>query len=96
LKEEAQHDFNLVVLLRYLPGPNPIFERDQLRMKTEEQGSYKWLIMAAVFLSQSLTFGLTYSVGVLYKDWLRYFDSTASFLSLVGSAPTAMSGLIGR
>ena len=60
-----------------------------------EQGKYKWLVLMVTFLSQAFTYGITYSVGVLYKDWTSYFDSSASFLSLVGSAPTAVSCLCG-
>ena len=59
-------------------------------------GAYKWLILAIGILSQALTFGISFGVGVLYKDWIRYFDSTASFLSLVGSAPSAVACLLGE
>ena len=65
-------------------------------MKQNEQGTYKWLILVTVFVSQGLTYGLTYSVGVLYKDWIRDFDSSASFLSFIGSAATGMSSILGK
>ena len=65
-------------------------------MKKIEQGTYKWLILVTVFVSQGLTFGFTNSVGVLYKDWIRDFDSSASFLSFTGSAVTAVSCVLGK
>ena len=69
--------------------------KNKLVMNAEKE-KYKWLVMATVFFSQALTYGITYSVGVFYKEWTRYFDATASFLSLVGSAPTAISCLLGK
>ena len=51
--------------------------------------------MANGFLRQAITYEMIYSVGVFYKEWLKYFDLTASFLSLVGSAPTSLSSVQG-
>ena len=68
-----------------------------LAMKPKESKvTYRWLILIASALSQVLTFGLSYSVGVFYKDWITYFDSSASFLSLVSSAPTAIACILGK
>jgi len=53
------------------------------------------MVMIVVFITNSLTYGMAYSVGVFYKEWTFYFDASASFLSLVGSAPTAISCLLG-
>ena len=61
-----------------------------------ERWKYKWVILATALQSDGLTFGLVFAVGVLYKDWIRYFDSSASFLSLVGSSPSAVSSIFGN
>ena len=71
-------------------------ETQSENMEKLEKGNYKWLVLVVVLFSQACTFGLSYSAGVLYKDWTVYFDSTASFLSLVGSSPTAIACISGK
>ena len=46
-------------------------------------------------ISECLTYGLLFAVGVIYKEWIAYFDTPASFLSLIGSAPTAVASIAG-
>ena len=57
---------------------------------------YRWIILITATLSQALTYGIVYSVGVLYSDWTRYFNSPASFLSSIAGAPVAVSGVFGK
>ncbi|KAH3853348.1 hypothetical protein DPMN_095870 [Dreissena polymorpha] len=43
------------------------------------------LVVAAAFCIQILAFGTSQSIGIYNIEWLRYFDSGAAAVSLVGS-----------
>ena len=61
-----------------------------------ERWKYKWVIVVLSIISNAITSGQALAVGVLYKDWTAYFDSSASFLSLVGGSPIAVASIFGK
>jgi len=62
----------------------------------EEYSGFRWVVLSMAFFVNMLTWGASYSVGVLYSDWVRYFDAPASYVGFVGGLLTAMSCLAGN
>ncbi|CAK8689485.1 unnamed protein product [Clavelina lepadiformis] len=60
-----------------------------------ETCKYRWIILAGAFVNLALTWGLLYSVGVLYKVWISYFNSPASYVSLAGALPVSIGCITG-
>nr|XP_026693721.1 monocarboxylate transporter 14-like isoform X2 [Ciona intestinalis]XP_026693722.1 monocarboxylate transporter 14-like isoform X2 [Ciona intestinalis] len=55
-----------------------------------EKLNYRWVVLCMVFLSNFLTWGVTYSVGVLYAEWVRYFEAPMGEVAFAGGIPVAV------
>ncbi|XP_078491690.1 monocarboxylate transporter 9-like isoform X2 [Ciona intestinalis] len=55
-----------------------------------EKLNYRWVVLCMVFLSNFLTWGVTYSVGVLYAEWVRYFEAPMGEVAFAGGIPVAI------
>jgi len=60
-----------------------------------EKIKFRWVVLSMTVLVNMFTWGASYSVGVLYSDWVRYFNASSSYVGLVGGLLTAMSCLAG-
>ncbi len=55
-----------------------------------------WIVLAAGFLTQTITFGLSLCFGIYFVTLLEYFDATKSEVAIVGSityGTTCLTGL---
>ncbi|XP_078481010.1 monocarboxylate transporter 14-like [Ciona intestinalis] len=55
-----------------------------------EKLKYRWIVLCMGFLSNFLTWGVTYSVGVLYAEWVRYFEAPMREVAFAGGIPVAV------
>lgn len=64
-------------------------------MVEKDKYNFRWIVLAMACVVNALTWGVTYSVGILYSDWVRYFHASPGYISFIGGLPTAMSCLAG-
>jgi len=46
---------------------------------------FRWVVLFVAFLINFFTYGVSFAVGVLYSDWIRYFSSSSGYVGFVGS-----------
>uniref|UniRef100_H2XMT1 Major facilitator superfamily (MFS) profile domain-containing protein n=1 Tax=Ciona intestinalis TaxID=7719 RepID=H2XMT1_CIOIN len=49
-----------------------------------------WIVLCMGFLSNFLTWGVTFSVGVLYAEWVSYFGAPMGEVAFAGGIPVAV------
>lgn len=52
-------------------------------------GGWGWVIVAAMFVSTSLVFGLMRSLGIFFVEFVHYFDQSAQAISWISSTGLA-------
>ncbi|XP_078481259.1 monocarboxylate transporter 2-like [Ciona intestinalis] len=60
-----------------------------------EKYKYRWVVLCMAAVINGLTWGLLYSIGVIYSSWLTYFNEPASYVSVAGSLPLTIGSLGG-
>ena len=58
--------------------------------------TYRWFVLLGAAIVNGLTWGMSYSVGVMYSEWTAYFDASPAYISLVGGLPTSVGCLCGK
>ena len=46
---------------------------------------YSWIVLAASFVTNMLTIGFTYSIGVYYVEFLSVFNESKGYTALISS-----------
>uniref|UniRef100_F6VN69 Major facilitator superfamily (MFS) profile domain-containing protein n=1 Tax=Ciona intestinalis TaxID=7719 RepID=F6VN69_CIOIN len=54
-----------------------------------------WVVLCMAAVINGLTWGLLYSIGVIYSSWLTCFNEPASYVSVAGSLPLTIGSLGG-
>lgn len=52
-------------------------------------GGWGWVLVAALFVSTSLVFGLMRSLGTFFVEFVQYFDESAQAISWISSTGLA-------
>lgn len=52
-------------------------------------GGWGWVMVAAMFVSTSLVFGLMRSLGIFFVEFVRYFEQSAQAISWISSTGLA-------
>lgn len=52
-------------------------------------GGWGWVLVAAMFISTSLVFGLMRSLGVFFVEFIQYFEESAQAISWISSTGLA-------
>lgn len=52
-------------------------------------GGWGWVMVAAMFVSTSLVFGLMRSLGIFFVEFVHYFDQSAQAISWISSTGLA-------
>lgn len=52
-------------------------------------GGWGWVMVAAMFVSSSLVFGLMRSLGIFFVEFVQYFDESAQAISWISSTGLA-------
>lgn len=52
-------------------------------------GGWGWVMVAAMFVSSSLVFGLMRSLGIFFVEFVHYFDQSAQAISWISSTGLA-------
>nr|XP_004225739.2 monocarboxylate transporter 2-like [Ciona intestinalis] len=60
-----------------------------------EKYKYRWVVLCMAAVINGLTWGLLYSIGVIYSSWLTCFNEPASYVSVAGSLPLTIGSLGG-
>lgn len=48
-------------------------------------GGWGWVLVAAMFISTSLVFGLMRSLGIFFVEFVQYFEESAQAISWISS-----------
>ena len=60
------------------------------------EGGWGWVIVGGIFLMFTVLFGYIFALAVLFVEWMRYFDASATDISWVVSLAPAVSGLMSK
>lgn len=52
-------------------------------------GGWGWVLVAAMFVSTSLVFGLMRSLGIFFVEFVQYFEESAQAISWISSTGLA-------
>ena len=64
--------------------------------KLDDPKYWGWIVVVADFVCIFLTIGLMRSVGVLYAEWMDYFEEDSSLISSLSSLTSSLSALTGK
>ena len=61
-----------------------------------EEGGWGWVIVASNFIMLTMVFGYIFALSVFYVEWLQYFNTNATMMSLVITLCPAIKGVFSK